>query len=75
MDGVNLEEVAAAVAAGKLSDEQVGVSWLQRRYRLGFRAATLLKQQLEAMGVVFVPIVWEDGEATDQTEAVRKAQP
>lgn len=67
MEGVNLELVAAAVAAGQAAGEQVGVSWLQRKYRLGFHAATALKQRLESEGVVFVPVVWDDLDDGDDT--------
>lgn len=75
MAGVNLESVAAAVAAGQAAGEQVGVSWLQRKYRLGFHAATALKQRLESVGVVFVPVVWDDHDDASEGSKSTGQQP
>lgn len=57
MATVDLEEVRRDLETGVAAGEEVGVSWLQRRYRISFRAATDLKAQLCALGVVFPPLV------------------
>lgn len=66
MDELDLDVVARAVAAGQADGQQVGVGWLQRKFRIGFNAATALKQRLEASGVLFVPIVWPDEDPPDE---------
>ena len=56
MATLDIEEVKRAVESGQAAGEEVGVSWLQRRFRLGFGTATALKSQLIELGVVFLPI-------------------
>lgn len=62
MATVDLEEVRRDLETGTAAGEEVGVSWLQRRYRISFGAATDLKERLCAQGVVFPPFVG-DGES------------
>lgn len=70
MSEIDLDAVAQAVVAGQADGQEVGVGWLQRKYRLGFKAATTLKQRLEANGVLFIPIVWLDQDSPDaETDA------
>lgn len=57
MATVSIEEVRRDLQIGMAAGEQVGVSWLQRRYRIGFETATALKVELCALGVVFPPFV------------------
>lgn len=57
MARVSIEEVRRDLEIGMAAGEQVGVSWLQRRYRIGFEAATALKVELCALGVVFPPFL------------------
>lgn len=56
MATLDIEEVRRAVESGQAAGEEVGVGWLQRKFRLGFGAATALKSQLVERGVVFLPI-------------------
>lgn len=56
MATLDIEEVKRAVESGQAAGEEVGVGWLQRRFRLGYGAATALKSQLIELGVVFLPI-------------------
>ena len=53
MDQMDMEEVLTRVEAAIVDRQEVGVGWLQRKFRLGFRDGTALKQQLADCGVIF----------------------
>lgn len=53
MDRIDIEEAAKRVNLAIADGEAVGVSWLQRKYRLGYQSGLALKQDLIAHGVVF----------------------
>ena len=65
MATVDLEEARRDLETGVAAGEAVGVSWLQRRYRISFGAATDLKARLCALGVVFPPLVGNYESCTD----------
>lgn len=71
MATVNVEEVRRDIEIGLAAGEEVGVSWLQRRYRISFAAATALKTQLCAIGVVFPPFV--GGSDIDEADPASQA--
>lgn len=53
MERIEFVEAAKRVRLAITDGEAVGVSWLQRKYRLGYQSGLALKQDLIAHGVVF----------------------
>ena len=53
MDQIDMEEVVMRVEAAIVDRQEVGVGWLQRKFRLGFHDGTALKQELVDYGVGF----------------------
>ena len=71
MATLDIEEVMRAVESGQAAGEEVGVGWLQRKFHLGFGAATALKSQLIELGVVFLPI---EGNGSERPVSVKDRQ-
>lgn len=71
MERTRTEEIAMVVKAAVADGQDVGVAWLQRKYRLGYQSGLALKQELCDYGVAF-PVAGAL-DALDNTDQPREA--